>query len=68
MGMADCRTVRHVAEWNPQGKRTRGRPVNTWKVEIRGSVRRRNLKGKEMFRSRAIEGEKYVWAEENVFT
>jgi hypothetical protein len=27
----DCRIARHVAEWNSQGKRRRGRSVITWK-------------------------------------
>jgi hypothetical protein len=31
MRMDDCRTARQVADWNPQRKRRRGRPVNTWK-------------------------------------
>jgi hypothetical protein len=35
MRMEDCRIARHVAEWNPEGKRRRGRPVNTWKDETR---------------------------------
>jgi hypothetical protein len=29
MQMEDSRTARQVAEWNPQEKRWRGRPVNT---------------------------------------
>jgi hypothetical protein len=40
MGMADCRTVRHVAEWNPQGKRRSGRPVNRRKDGIRDSMKK----------------------------
>jgi hypothetical protein len=46
--MEDCRIARQVAEWNPQGKRW-GRPVNTWKDEIRGSMQRGNLKDEECF-------------------
>jgi hypothetical protein len=30
MRMEDCRIVGQVAEWNPQVKRWRGLPVNTW--------------------------------------
>jgi hypothetical protein len=43
--MEDCRTARQVAEWNPQGKRRRGRPVSTWKDGIRNNIQGRNLKG-----------------------
>jgi hypothetical protein len=49
MRMEDCKIVRHDAEWNPQGKRMRGRPVNTWKDGIRDSMQRRNLKDEECF-------------------
>jgi hypothetical protein len=49
MRMDDCRTARQVAHWNPQGKRRRGRPVNTWKDAIRESMQRRNLKDEECF-------------------
>jgi hypothetical protein len=45
--MEDRRTTRRVAEWNPQGKRRRGRLVNTWKGGIRDSVQIRNLKDEE---------------------
>jgi hypothetical protein len=47
--MEDCRIVRRVAEWNQQGKRRHGRPVNTWKDGIRDSMQRRNLKDEECF-------------------
>jgi hypothetical protein len=47
--MEDCRIARQVAEWNPQVKRRRGRPVNTWKDGIRDRIRRRNLKDEEYF-------------------
>jgi hypothetical protein len=40
--MVDCRIARQVAEWNPQGKRRRSRPVNTWKDGIRESVKKKN--------------------------
>jgi hypothetical protein len=49
MRMDDHRTARQVAHWNPQGKRRRGRPVNTWKDGIRESMQRRNLKDEECF-------------------
>jgi hypothetical protein len=49
MQMDDCRTARQVSDWNPQGKRRRGRPVNTWKDGIRDSMQRRNLKDEECF-------------------
>jgi hypothetical protein len=49
MRMDDCRTARQVAAWNPQGKRRRGRPVNTWKDGIRDSMQRKNLKDEEYF-------------------
>jgi hypothetical protein len=47
--MEDCRIARQVAEWNPQGKRRRERPVNTWKDEIRDNMQRRIVKGEEYF-------------------
>jgi hypothetical protein len=47
--MEDCKTDRQVAEWNPQGKMRRGRPVNTWKDGIRDSAQRRNLKDEDCF-------------------
>jgi hypothetical protein len=40
-------TARQVAQWNLQGKRRCGRPVSTWKGEIRDSMQRRNLKDEE---------------------
>jgi hypothetical protein len=47
--MKDCRIVRQVAEWNPQGKRRRGRQFNTWKSGIMDSKQNRNLKDEEYF-------------------
>jgi hypothetical protein len=34
----DFRIARQVAEWNPQGRRNRGRPANTCKGGIRNSM------------------------------
>jgi hypothetical protein len=48
-GMEDCRIARQVAEWNPQGKKRHGRPVNTWKDGIRDSMQSRNLQDEECF-------------------
>jgi hypothetical protein len=42
--MEDGETVKQVAEWKPQGKRKRGRPINTGKDGIRESMKRRELK------------------------
>jgi hypothetical protein len=47
--MEDCRIVGQVAEWNPQGKKRRGRPVNTGTDGIRDSMQRGNLKDEEYF-------------------
>jgi hypothetical protein len=47
--MEDCRIARQVAEWNPQGKRRRGRPANTWEDGIRDNMQRRNLKDEGCF-------------------
>jgi hypothetical protein len=44
--MEDCRIVRRVTEWNPQGKRRHG---NIWKDWIRDSMQRRNVKDEECF-------------------
>jgi hypothetical protein len=46
--MEDCRTAWQVLEWNPQGKRRRGRPVNTWKGGIREIMEIMNLKVKNI--------------------
>jgi hypothetical protein len=45
--MEDGKIVKQVAEWKPQGKRKRGRPVNTWKDGTRESMKRRELKYEE---------------------
>jgi hypothetical protein len=45
--MEDGKIVNQVAEWKPQGKRKRGRPVNTWKDGIRESMKRREIKDEE---------------------
>jgi hypothetical protein len=45
--MEDGKIVKQVAEWKSQGKRKRGRPVNTWKDGIRESMKRRELKNEE---------------------
>jgi hypothetical protein len=69
MRMDDCRTARQVADWNPQGKRRRGRPVNTWKDGIRDSMQRRKLKDKECFDREIGERKLCLQVEENcVFT
>jgi hypothetical protein len=39
MRMEDCGIARQVAEWNPQGYRRRGRPVNMWKDGLGGEKR-----------------------------
>jgi hypothetical protein len=49
MRMEDSKIARQVSEWNPQGKRRRGRPFNTWKDGIRDGMQRRNLKDEECF-------------------
>jgi hypothetical protein len=46
--MEDYSIARQVAEWNQQGKKRGGRPVNTWKDWIRDSMQRRNPKGKNI--------------------
>jgi hypothetical protein len=58
MRMVDCRTARQAVEWNPQGKRKRKRPVNTWKDGIRGQHVKKKPQGWRMFQLRALEGEK----------
>jgi hypothetical protein len=42
--MEDGKIVKQVAELKPQGKRKRSSPVNTWKDEIRESMKRKDLK------------------------
>jgi hypothetical protein len=45
--MEDGKIVQQVAEWKPQGKRKRGRTINTLKDGIRESMKRRELKDEE---------------------
>jgi hypothetical protein len=45
--MEDGTIVKQVTELKPQGKRKRGRPINTWKDGIRESTKRRELKNQE---------------------
>jgi hypothetical protein len=45
--MESGKIVKQVAEWKPQGKRKRGRPINPWKDGIRESMKRRELKDEE---------------------
>jgi hypothetical protein len=45
--MKDGKIVKQVAEWKPQGKRKRGRPIDTRKDGIRESIKRRELKDEE---------------------
>ena len=33
-------TTRHVLRWNPQGKRSRGRPRNTWRRDLEADVKK----------------------------
>jgi hypothetical protein len=67
--MEDCRIARQVAEWNPQGKGSRGRPVSTRKDGIRNSMQRRNLKDEECSQQDLWRKIICLWVEENcVFT
>jgi hypothetical protein len=68
MRMEDCRTAELVAEWNPKGKRRRGRAVSTWKGGIRDSMQRRNIKDKEYFGRELLKKKKYVsWLRKTVY-
>jgi hypothetical protein len=58
MRMEDYRIARQVVEWNPQGERRHGRPVNTGKDGIRDSMQRRNPKDVECF---DLEEKNYVF-------
>jgi hypothetical protein len=60
MRVEDCRIARQVAEWNPQGKRRRSRPVSTWKDGIRGSMRSRKHKDDEYL-------DREFWRKKNAF-
>jgi hypothetical protein len=60
----DCRIARQVVEWNPQGKRRRGRPVNIWNDGIRDSMQRRNLRDEECF-DRELWKKKTVYSQKN---
>jgi hypothetical protein len=54
--MDHCGSARRVAEWNPQGERSRNRPISTWKDGIGDSVQRRNLKNEELRRKNIVFG------------
>jgi hypothetical protein len=43
MGLENCRIAVRVAEWNPQGRRRRDKPVNTWQDGIRDAARMKNV-------------------------
>jgi hypothetical protein len=45
--MEDGKIVKQVAEWKPQEKMKRGRPVNTWKDGIGESMKRREVNDEE---------------------
>jgi hypothetical protein len=64
--MEDCRIAKQVAEWNPQGKRRRSRPVSTWKDGIKDSVQRRNLKDEECFAREVLKKKSCLWLRKTV--
>jgi hypothetical protein len=67
--MEDCRIARQVADWNPQGKRRRGRPASTWKDGIRDRMQRGNLKDEECFDPEIWRVEKnFVFTEKFIYT
>jgi hypothetical protein len=69
MQIEDCRLARQVAEWNPQGRRRGGRPVNAWKEGTEESLQRRNFNDDECFDGCSGAGGICLWVEENcVFT
>jgi hypothetical protein len=47
--MEDNRIDRRIAEWNPQGKSRRGKPVNIWEDTIRVIRLRGNFKDEGCF-------------------
>jgi hypothetical protein len=65
MRMEDCRIARQVAEWNPQGKRRRGRAVDTWKEGIRDSMQSENLRTRNVSSVSSGGGKLRPWVEEN---
>jgi hypothetical protein len=56
----DGKIVKQIAEWKPQRKRKRGRPINTWKDVIRES-REKRAKGRRMYGSRFLEKKNLVF-------
>jgi hypothetical protein len=61
MRTEECRIARRVADWKPQGKRSRGRPISTWKGGIGDSMLRRNLKNEEYFNRELRREKNYVF-------
>jgi hypothetical protein len=64
--MEDGKIVKKFSELKPQGKRKRGRPVNTWKDRIRESMR---AKERRMYGSISLEKKNHVFGlRKTVFT
>jgi hypothetical protein len=63
--MEEGKIVKQVAEWKPQGKRKRGRPINTWKDGIRESMKIRELKDEECMDRDLWRRKIMFWVEEN---
>ena len=42
--METTKTVRKITEWNPIGKRSKGRPRNRWKDEVLNDLKTLKLK------------------------
>jgi hypothetical protein len=67
--MEDCRIAKRVAERYPQVKRRGSRPVNMWKVGIRNSMHRRNIKNEDYFDKELWKKKKMcLWVEETVYS
>jgi hypothetical protein len=42
--MEITKTVRKITEWNPIGKRSKGRPKNRWKCEVLDDLKELKVK------------------------
>ncbi|KAK3701951.1 hypothetical protein RRG08_017842 [Elysia crispata] len=53
-----CSTTRRALTWNPQGKRKRGRPTNTWRRDLEADTRRLGHTWKQL---ESLAGDRDAW-------
>ncbi|KAK3795190.1 hypothetical protein RRG08_056253 [Elysia crispata] len=53
-----CSTTRRALTWNPQGKRKRGRPRNTWRRDLEADTKRLGHTWKQL---ESLAGDRDAW-------